>query len=311
MKYAVISDIHGNAPALEAVLADAEKKGVDRYLALGDYTAGFPWGNEVVDRMCGIPSITAVRGNGEGYLMDSIQRGTVEDAYEYEQFKPVYWARHTLSKDNLEYVTALPATADVQDDGVGIHLVHSLDAFYRSPKVAPFHVLSFRGLMEEKPFSHEEYLEMGREAILSCPAAVSDIRQLPKGIYLYGHNHLQFYMEYEGRAFINPGACGEPLDRNTTTAYTILVVEDGKWKISEQRVGYDVEATVQRLRASEYTSYAPVWSKVMENELREGKDYFTPLVHHLMETGRKMGRTEFPVNNDVWREAVASWGDAP
>ena len=47
MKYAIISDIHGNHPALIAALADVEKQKVDKTLFLGDYYMGLPWGNEV------------------------------------------------------------------------------------------------------------------------------------------------------------------------------------------------------------------------------------------------------------------------
>ena len=49
MKYAIISDIHGNLPALEAVIADAEQQGADKFLFLGDYYRNLPLGNEVTD----------------------------------------------------------------------------------------------------------------------------------------------------------------------------------------------------------------------------------------------------------------------
>jgi len=49
MKYAIISDIHGNLFAFKEVLADAKAQGVDMYLLIGDYASSFPWGNDVWD----------------------------------------------------------------------------------------------------------------------------------------------------------------------------------------------------------------------------------------------------------------------
>ena len=70
MRYAVISDIHGNYPALKAVLADAGTQGTDTYLLLGDYTVVFPWVNEVTETIRGLKPSFVIRGNGEDYLID-------------------------------------------------------------------------------------------------------------------------------------------------------------------------------------------------------------------------------------------------
>jgi hypothetical protein len=50
-----------------------------------------------------------------------------------------------------------------------------------------------------------------------------------------------------------------------------------------------------------------MWSQVMELELMTGKDYFFPFVLHLIETGKQLGRTEYPVSNEVWEAAVRTW----
>ena len=70
MKYAIFSDIHGNVHALEAALADAEKRGADKYIFLGDFLHGFPWGNDVVNAIRGLKSTVVICGNGEGYIND-------------------------------------------------------------------------------------------------------------------------------------------------------------------------------------------------------------------------------------------------
>ena len=305
MKYAIISDIHGNLPAFEAALDDARTYNPDMYLLLGDYTNGFPWGNGVAETIRGLGSARIIRGNGEGYLIDLQSKN--QDSWSCEQFKPVYWAYRSLSKVNLDYVLSLPEKAVLSDKNVIINLTHSMSVFYRKPTIDFFNPLNFHKIMEVEPFSHKEYLSLAKEALLSRPDAVKDIRGLPKGVYLFGHNHLQFYMEYDGKLFINPGSCGESIDWDSTASYTLLDVSEGNWIVSERRIPYDFKAVADKLNGSGYKTYAPVWSWVMEKELMTGKDFFTPLVLHLIDTGRKLGRNEYPVSNDVWSIAVETW----
>lgn len=67
---ALLYDIHGNLPALEAVLADAEAEQVDRYLLGGDFAAYSPWPLETLERLRALPDATWIRGNGERWLRE-------------------------------------------------------------------------------------------------------------------------------------------------------------------------------------------------------------------------------------------------
>jgi predicted phosphodiesterase len=307
MKYAIISDIHGNIHALKAVLSDALSHGADYFLLLGDYSSSFPWGNEVAETLRNLKNITAIRGNGEGYFINFQKQNTID--WGCEQLKPVHWAYRSLSKENLDFFAALPETAEIAEGNDKIYLSHTLNnIFYnRSPKLDLFHSYYFRKTMEANPFPRDQYLTRAREALLSRPDVLSDILKLPKGIYVFGHNHLQFHMEYEGRLFINPGSCGEPLDYNTSPAYTLLYRENNIWTVEEKRAEYDVNAVIEGLSTSGYSSYAPEWSNVMKLELLTGKDYFMEFVLHITETGKQLGRSEHPVSNDTFEAAMKTW----
>ena len=306
MKYAIISDIHGNSHAFEAVLADAEAVGVDKYLLIGDYASSFSQGNDVVNAIRKLKSAVVIRGNGEDYFFALKEKDPQE--LTHEQAKPIYWGYRNLSHDNLEYLLNLPKTEIITDSGVNIHLAHAMDLFYREPRIELFRSGIFCRLMEATPFTHGEYLRLAREALLATPGAIDEIQSLPVGVYLFGHNHLQFYMEYEGRLFVNPGSCGEPLDWDTRAAYTILTITDGVSQVEERRVEYNIQAAIDALDSSGFTEYAPLWSKIMKLEAAEAKDYFGQFVAHIAETGRKMGETQFPVSNVVWEEVVRTWG---
>jgi hypothetical protein len=179
--------------------------------------------------------------------------------------------------------------------------------FYRTPKVDLFYSWDFREAMKVSPFTHEEYLKRAKEVILSRADTFGEINALPIGIYLFGHNHIQFNMEYEGKIFINPGSCGEALDWSATAAYTILEISDSCCTVTEQRVIYDLDVVAKGLRSSGYYDYAPVWSDVMERALTTGKDYSFPLLSHLKATGKELGLIEYPVSNYVWDKAIQTW----
>lgn len=77
MRYAVIADVHGNYPALQAVLRDAKKAGAEQFLFLGDYMTDFPFAREIVAVLRSLPHAVFVSGNREWYLdsLDPAQRG--------------------------------------------------------------------------------------------------------------------------------------------------------------------------------------------------------------------------------------------
>ena len=68
MTYAVISDMHGNFPALSAILADAKSNGALHFIFLGDYTTAFPFQNEITESIRALPHKTTICGNHEEYL---------------------------------------------------------------------------------------------------------------------------------------------------------------------------------------------------------------------------------------------------
>ena len=78
----VLYDIHGNLPALEQVLADADAVGVDRWLLGGDYGIPSPWPLETLERLDALPNATWIRGNGERWTREPpSDRPEVEEAY--------------------------------------------------------------------------------------------------------------------------------------------------------------------------------------------------------------------------------------
>ena len=109
---AVLYDIHGNLPALEAALADLEDAGADRFLLGGDYGTPSPWPHETLARLRELPKATWIRGNGERWLREQPEISMVIQAY--EEFEGV------LADEEVDWLYGLPVEAELD----GILYVH-------------------------------------------------------------------------------------------------------------------------------------------------------------------------------------------
>jgi predicted phosphodiesterase len=105
---AILYDIHGNLPALEEVLRDAEGAGADRYLLGGDYGTPSPWPLETLARLRALPQAVWIRGNGERWLQQPPDRAEVIEAY--ERF------RGQIPQEEVEWLFSLPTQVEL--DGV-------------------------------------------------------------------------------------------------------------------------------------------------------------------------------------------------
>ena len=112
----VLYDIHGNLPALEAVLADADELGVDSWLLGGDYGVPSPWPLETLERLDTLPNATWIRGNGERWTRELPDIPEVRTAYEEHVIG-------VIPDDVLDRLYRLPAQAelDVRDGGAAAY----------------------------------------------------------------------------------------------------------------------------------------------------------------------------------------------
>jgi predicted phosphodiesterase len=176
----VLYDIHGNLPALERVLEEAEAAGVGRWLLGGDYGTPSPWPLETLERLKQLPEATWIRGNGERWLCEPPE-DRPEVMASYELFAG------GLSEDVVEWLYGLPPQAELD----GVLFVHG------SP------------LSDVESFAPEP--QEGEERLL---AGVRD------RLVVFGHSHQQFRRPGpDGTDLVNPGSVGMPLDGDTRAAW--------------------------------------------------------------------------------------------
>jgi predicted phosphodiesterase len=186
---ALLYDVHGNLPALEAVLADARAAGADRWVLGGDYALFGGWPAETVARLRELEPALWIRGNGERWSAaprDAPDQPVVQGA--------IAAVREALGTDTVTELAALPADATEGDTLI----------CHGSP------VSDVRSFLPEPGDDEEELL-----------AGVGQRR------IVFGHTHLPFRRIAGGIELVNPGSVGMPFDGDHRAAYA-LVRPDGR-----------------------------------------------------------------------------------
>lgn len=196
---ALLYDVHGNLPALDAVLADARDRGADRFFVGGDVALFGPWPEATVERLRELTPATWIRGNGERWTADP------QSAPEPVRGATAA-AREALGGELVAELAALPESAGLGAD---------TRAWHGSP------VSDVRSFTPEPSDDEAELL-----------AGVVERR------LIFGHTHLPFRRTSAVGAIelFNPGSVGMPFDGDHRAAYALLS-EDGS--LAHRRVEYD------------------------------------------------------------------------
>jgi predicted phosphodiesterase len=181
-RVAVISDIHGNGVALDAVLADWGRRGGGGVVCLGDATGGGPHPDRVLARLREL-DCRMVRGNADDWLLSGLPRAN-GDADTEALDEIVAWAREQLSDQDRTFLGALPPTLELTLDETT-----RLLAFHGTP----------RGTTERLLHTMPDSLLAER------------LGGRPAGVLAGGHTHLQGARGHRGALLLNPGSVGVPV----------------------------------------------------------------------------------------------------
>lgn len=300
MKYAIISDIHGNNVALQNVLKDAEENQADAFIFAGDYLVSAPWGREAVETLMNMKHAFIVRGNEEQYL--HIPEG--DDG----QFEISRWSKHQLSAEQIEWLDNLPERLDISDEICDIHIAHKSEEFIGTIECEHFHPYQIANRHNKEVISHEKMLSMINHVFDKHREFLERQTRLPKGIYIFGHSHIQWHKEIGGHWYINPGSCGLPLDCEIFGApYTLLTVEEHNISIEERRVSYDVYNLIEKVKKTSQYIEAYVWSELTFREWLHSRDHVDFFLKFADEYADKTGDNRRPIAKETWQEAFAQW----
>ena len=311
MKYAVISDIHGNLPALRAVLEDAGQQEVDGFLFAGDYCISGPCPDECITAIREVPGAVVIRGNEEKYLENLEGRDPAE--WTDGQMQISYWSYRNMSRENLDYLLALPHTADLEYGGVSIHMAHSSVAFLGTHPFYTWNSCTVAERVTVPGAVPEEVLEgMHRERVQD-PEFQRLMSELAPGVYVFGHSHIQctYRDEKRGVYLVNPGSCGLPLDGlRDSVPYTLLEITDGgRVEIEEKRVPFDKQAYIRDMTRTEQFREANVWSRVIMRELAFAREHIYYFLHFTEGYAKEIGDDRRPYCVETWEKAFKLWNE--
>lgn len=207
MKLAVISDIHANLPALEAVLADIETRQVQALYCLGDLVGYAPWPNEVVRTVWErhIPTIAGNYDVGVGLASDDCGCAYRTDAERALGAQSIAYTNKTVTDEVRGYLRTLPRQLRISQGALELLMVHG----------SPRRVNEY--LFEDRP--EGSLLRMMEHA--------------GADVLLFGHTHKPYVKrlayEAEGetryRIAINTGSVGKPKDGDSRAGYLLLEVQ--------------------------------------------------------------------------------------
>ncbi len=299
MKYAVISDIHGNAPALRLALADAAAHGAEGYLLAGDYCISAPWASEVVAILRSLPNASIIRGNDEAHL----DIGPGDDG----QFEASRWCMSTLSPEDKAWLDALPEELTLTCEGVSIRMTHSSQVFVGKSLHERFRTSVLPGFYPNAPASREALQDDFRR-LWEKESFREYIHALTSGVYIFGHNHIQTWADFDGRILVNPGSCGMPLDCGEFgAAYSLLTIEDGRVSVEERRVPYDAEELIAQVKSTGQYAAARVWTEIIFSEWRTVREKVYQFLHHCERYAASIGDSRRPFAKSTWEAAYAQW----
>ncbi len=213
-RIAVLSDIHGNLQALQAVLKDIRRQGFDRVFCAGDLVGYGPWPDEVAallqERQ--IPSVMGNYDEAVGFLLPACGCHIGDPEQKRLSDHSLKWTIEHTSPATREYLRGLPEQISESVEGHNMLLTHA-------------------GVDSINEYVYEE----DRERIGEILGGIEE------DIYIYGHTHFPFVRQAGGKTIINAGSVGRPKQGDNRASYIDMRITSGRVEADIIKVAYDVE----------------------------------------------------------------------
>jgi putative phosphoesterase len=223
---AVLSDMHGNSAATEAVLADIDAHHPDEVVCLGDLVGYGARPNETIDliRSRGIPTIMGNYDDGVGFDRDDCGCAYKDDQEHERGQQSLMWSRAVVTEDRKAWLRSLVPELRREVNGVRIRFVHG------------------------SPRRMNEYLFEDRD-----PASLARIaRSADCDVLVFGHTHGPWSREIDGVRFVNSGSVGKPKDGDPRAGWVLLTVDEAGTVVSGvHRVAYDIASMATAIREAD------------------------------------------------------------
>ena len=227
-RLAILSDVHGNLPALEAVMEDMKKFDVDQAIVAGDVVNFGPFSRQTAELVIE-HKWPVIRGNNEYFLVDYRTPRAPAEWHDPLQFAPIAWLSRQFDRTLKRKIACWPDSLNLRfDDAPPIQVFHG------TPQ-DPWEPIYWTQTDEEI------------ERLLSTVEA---------DFVICGHTHLPLDRQSGRWHIFNPGSVGVPLDGIFSASYMILEGNEAGWHPTLRRVSFDYDALFQEFETSGYNGQA-------------------------------------------------------
>ena len=235
---AVLADIHGNLPALEAVLADIEAQGgVDQVVIAGDVVNWGPFSAAVMERVTR-DNRAIIRGNNEYYLLDY---NTPRQPAHWQEYSLLPWLHNQLEGHWQRVIASWPDEITLR-----FHNAPPIRMFHGQPN-NPWH--SIHPLMSDKEIA-------------------TILRDVDTPTVIAAHSHLPLDRHITGQHLINPGSVGVPLDGTHQASYVLLEGTIDGWQTTFRRVDFDLDAVLREFERTQFVATYGVVARLVVKEFK-------------------------------------------
>src|SRR4051812_13958449 len=245
MRVAVISDIHGNKSALEAVLRDIEMQNVDQIICAGDFIDPLPESREVW-QMLKARSIPMIRGNHEDYVIAVFKDGSSPQSSD-ENWKPVRSTAKLFSESDIDEIQSYPISIYIKE----------LDAL----------------ICHGSPSSNSKNWRAGVDELMA-----RDLEKESAKLIACGHSHMIRKENWRDKILVMIGSVGVPLHSRPSAEYTILSKNGDEYTVENQFVPYDNVATVRKFVDSGFVKAGFPMSLLLMDEVLTAERKISPFV---------------------------------
>jgi putative phosphoesterase len=279
MRLAVMSDVHGNLPALEAVLTDLNQYEVDGIIVAGDLVGG-PQAVEVVRLLRSFGS-WMIRGNSDRDLVRYDAGEMSAHRYTCRQFAPLRWIHRHVCRETLDFIKSLPEQRVVEIAGTAaIRVVHG------SPRDPSEYIFP-----HDDPSTLDLALAQTSEPVLVC-----------------GHAHIPWKVERDGRLALNPGAVCGPQNGEVGAQYALLTWRNEHWQVRHFTIPYDLEKIRTAYRESGLLEEGGALAQAVVLCLETGQNIFEDFLSYAYGLAAEVGCQDCDVVPDnIWERATATF----
>lgn len=233
IQIAVISDIHANIIALEAVLKDIEERNISQVYCLGDLVDFAPWGNEVIDLMQqrGIPCLLGNHDERIAFNQPVIPLAHHDAEETANRDVAINYSKRTITPEHKNWLKERPYQLEL--------------SFKTGAKIR--RIL----LVHASPSSNDEYIYASHDQ----QALFGGLRNKDIDVLCMGHTHLSYIQQYKDVWFVNCGSVGRSKEKDRKAAYSILTISEAEVKAEIVKVAYSLDEVTAAIHKSEIPDF--------------------------------------------------------